>query len=86
MSERINKRRLLGILEMHSARIDMLDIEQAVLARGFLSIRNYRTIAKMAGVNEATVARRLKKIANHLSSVNPPAGLCQNDSPPLPRQ
>jgi DNA-directed RNA polymerase specialized sigma subunit len=83
MSEqRINKHRLLGILEIHSAKIGILSTKQAALVKLFLSVKNYSTIAKMAGVNEATVARRLEKIANRLSSANPPAGICQNDSPP----
>ncbi len=81
MSEQnISKRRLLHILEIHSARIDMLSRKQAVLVKLFLSIKNYRTIAKMAGINEATVARRLKKIATHISSDHFLAALSQDDS------
>src|SRR4030042_1983451 len=79
---RTSKHQLLGILEMHSAKINMLDAKQAVLARLFLGVKSYRAIAEIAGVNEATVARRLKRIANHLSSINLPAGLCQNNPSP----
>ena len=76
------KKGLLDIFEAFTARVKMLSDEQITLVRFFQNTPNYRVIAKMAGVNEATIARRLKKIARHISGNNFFAALSENDNLP----
>ena len=65
-----NKSELLTLFEKLSARVDMLSERHKAIVRLFLNMQQYRTLAKIAGVNEATIARRLKKIAFRISSNN----------------
>ncbi len=67
-TKNITKKGLLDLFEVFTARVKTLDNEQAALVRFFQNTPNFSVIAKMAGVNEATVARRLKKIARYISS------------------
>jgi predicted DNA-binding protein YlxM (UPF0122 family) len=76
----IRKKELLGLLDRFSTRIDLLSDEQKMFVRLFLDAQNFRSIATMAGVNEATIARRLKKIADRISSNNFITALSQNSS------
>jgi len=74
------KKELLCLLDRFSTRIDLLSDEQKMFVRLFLDAQNFRSIATMAGVNEATIARRLKKIADRISSNNFITALSQNSS------
>lgn len=76
----IRKKELLSLLDRFSTRIDLLSDEQKMFVRLFLGAQNFRSIATMAGVNEATIARRLKKIADRISSNNFITALSQNSS------
>jgi predicted DNA-binding protein YlxM (UPF0122 family) len=76
----IRKKELLSLLDRFSTRIDLLSDEQKMFVRLFLDAQNFRSIATMAGVNEATIARRLKKIADRISSNNFITALSQNSS------
>ena len=68
--QNINKKELLNLFEKLSARIDMLPKPQKTFVRLFMNSQKYRPIAKTAGVHEATIARRLKKIAIRISNNN----------------
>jgi hypothetical protein len=81
-TQKTSKRELLGIFEKLSTRVDMLPVQQRTFVRLFQSTEKYRPIAKTAGVNEANIARRLKKIAERISSNNFIAALSQNGSLP----
>jgi hypothetical protein len=63
-----NKKELLDLFEKHAGRIDLLGEQQKTFVRLFMSGQKFRTIAKTAGVHEATIARRLKRIALRISS------------------
>ena len=76
--QRISKNELLNFFEKYSARIDILPTRQKAFVRLFMSEQKFRTLAKAAGVNEANIARKLKKIAKKLSSDNFAAVLSQN--------
>ncbi len=76
----IRKKELLGLFKKLSTRVDMLPQQQRAFVRLFLSSQKYSSIAKVAQVNEATVARRLKKIAQQISSNNLITALSQNSS------
>lgn len=76
----ITKKGLLDIFEAFTTRVEILSAEQVTLVRFFRNTPNYRVIAKMAGVNEATIARRLKKIARHICRDNFPAALSKNSN------
>ncbi|MGA2915794.1 MAG: hypothetical protein ABSE89_07185 [Sedimentisphaerales bacterium] len=78
----LSKKELLDLFEVFTTRIDMLSLEQRTLVRLFQTTPNYRFLAKMANVNEATVARRLKKIAWLISSGNFAAVLSRNNDVP----
>jgi len=56
----------------------MLPAGQKAFVMLFLNGQKYITLAKAAGVNEATVARRLRKIAARISSDNFLAALVQD--------
>ncbi len=64
----IRKKELLNLLEKMQSRVDLLPEKERNFVRLFLAAENFRYIAQMAGVNEATIARRLKKIANRIAS------------------
>jgi hypothetical protein len=81
-TQKISKKELLGIFEKLATRVDMLPVQQRTFVRLFQSTEKYRPIAKTAGVNEANIARRLKKIAERISSNNFIAALSQNGSLP----
>jgi len=76
--QRMNKKKLLSLFEKLSSRIDMLPAGQKAFVMLFLNGQKYITLAKAAGVNEATVARRLRKIAARISSDNFLAALVQD--------
>jgi hypothetical protein len=76
----VNKRELLGLFVKLSTRVDMLPDKQRTFVRLFLGTQKYRPIAKMAGVNEVTIARRLKRIAEQISSNNFIAALSQENN------
>lgn len=78
----VNKRELLNLFEKLSTRVDMLPEKQRTFVRLFQNTQKYRPIAKIAGVNEATIARRLKKIAQQISNNNFITALSQNSSLP----
>jgi predicted DNA-binding protein YlxM (UPF0122 family) len=78
----ISKEELLGLFEKLSTEVDMLPQQQRAFIRLFLSSRKYISIAKTAQVNQATVARRLKKIARQISSNNFITALSQNRNLP----
>ncbi len=67
---KFRKEELLSLFEMHLARVEMLPKQQKAFVKLFLSSGEYSSIAKMAQLNAATVARRLKKIAHRISSDN----------------
>lgn len=69
-AQKISKNELLHILEKHSARVDMLPAGQRAFVTMFLNIRKFNMLARTAGVNEVTVARRLRKIVSRISSDN----------------
>ena len=69
-AQKISKNELLHILEKHSARVDMLPAGQRAFVTMFLNIREFNMLARTAGVNEVTVARRLRKIVSRISSNN----------------
>jgi len=69
-AQKISKNELLHILEKHSARVDMLPVGQRAFVTMFLNIREFNMLARTAGVNEVTVARRLRKIVSRISSNN----------------
>jgi DNA invertase Pin-like site-specific DNA recombinase len=78
----ISKKELLNLFERLSIRADMLPDEQRTFVRLFLAGGKYRPIANSAGVNEVTIARRLKKIADRISSNNFIAALSGNNNLP----
>ena len=78
----INKEELLGLFETFSTRVKMLPRQQRALVKLFLSNGTYSSIAKAAQLNAATIARRLKRIANRMSSDNFIAALLQVDGMP----
>ena len=78
----IAKKDLLDLFEVFETSVDMLSVEQITLVRFFQNTPIYRVIAKMAGVNEATIARRLKKIARRISSDDFTAALSLKDDVP----
>ncbi len=78
----ITKKELLDVFELHTARVEMLNNEQITLVKIFQNRPSFRAIAKMAGVNEATIARRLKKIARFISSESFSAALSRKYNVP----
>jgi hypothetical protein len=60
----------------------MLPDEPRAFVRLFLADGKFRTIAGSASVNEATIARRLKRIARRISSNNFIAGLSEENNLP----
>jgi uncharacterized protein YerC len=78
----MDRNELLGLFEKLLSRVEMLPAEQKAFVMIFLNGQKYRTLAKAAGVNDATIARRLRKIAVRISSDNFLTALVQ-DSPVL---
>lgn len=74
----ISKKELLNVFEKLSSRIDMLSEQQKTFVRLFMSSQSFRRIAKTAGVHEATIARRLKRIAERIGNNDFIAVLSQN--------
>jgi transposase len=68
--QKTNKKELLNLFEKHAGRIDLLNGQQKAFVRLFLNGQKFRTLANTAGVHEATIARRLKRIALRISSNN----------------
>lgn len=67
---KIKKRALLDLLEQIPGRIEMLNEMDRAFVNLLLTGQKFRTIAQAAGVHEATIARRLKKIAARITSNN----------------
>ena len=68
--QKTNKKELLNLFEKHAGRIDLLNGQQKAFVRLFLNGQKFRTLANTAGVHEATIARRLKRIALRISNNN----------------
>ena len=66
--QKITKNELLNLFEKLVGRIDLLADQQKAFVRLFMNCQKFRTMAKSAAVSEATIARRLKKIARLISS------------------
>lgn len=64
----ITKKELLNLFDNTPGRIDMLPVKDRAFINLFMSAQNFRTIAINAGVHEATIARRLKKIADRIKN------------------
>jgi len=64
----ITKRQLLDLFEAYPGRIDLLSDQDKMLISLFMASEKFTSIASAAGVHEATIARRLKKIAKRLKS------------------
>jgi len=77
-SQKLTKTELLTMFEKMLGRIDLLPGKEKAFVSLFLSSQQFRTLAKAAGVNEATIARRLKKIAERISNDMFIAALTQN--------
>ncbi|MHB0945821.1 MAG: hypothetical protein ACYC3B_01455 [Sedimentisphaerales bacterium] len=63
----LTKNQLLGTFDRMVGRIELLAGEQRAFVRLFQNIRDFRCIAQTVKMHEATVARRLKKIAQRIS-------------------
>jgi hypothetical protein len=63
----LTKNQLLDTFDRMVGRIELLAGEQRAFVRLFQNIRDFRCIAQTAKMHEATVARRLKKIAQRIS-------------------
>jgi predicted DNA-binding protein YlxM (UPF0122 family) len=68
--QKITKNELLNLFEKSAGRIDLLADQEKALVRLFMNSQKFRIMAKSAAVSEATIARRLKKIARLISSDN----------------
>ena len=77
-----SKKELLMLFERLSARVDILPQQQKALVRLFLAGQNYKVIAKIASVNEATVSRKLRKIADRINCDSFIAALSENNDMP----
>jgi Mor family transcriptional regulator len=78
----IKKRALLDLLEQIPGRIEMLNEMDRAFVNLLLTGQKFRTIAQAAGVHEATIARRLKKIAARITSNNFVSALSQPNLTP----
>jgi hypothetical protein len=77
--QKITKTELLNLFEKLMGRIDFLADQEKAFVRLFMNSQNFRTIAKSAAVSEATIARRLKKIARRISNNNFITALTQSN-------
>ena len=66
--QKITKNELLNLFEKSAGRIDLLAEREKALVRLFMNSQKFRIMAKSAAISEATIARRLKKIARLISS------------------
>lgn len=66
----IHKRALLDFFESVPGRVEMLPQQDRAFVRLFLVSQKIRLMAAMAGKHEATIARRLKRIAARISANN----------------
>jgi DNA invertase Pin-like site-specific DNA recombinase len=64
----MTKNELLDLFDRFAARAELLEERQQSLVRLFQSVQNFRTIAATAKVDEVTIARKLKRIAQRISS------------------
>lgn len=69
-AQKISKNEILRLLEKHPARIDMLPAAQRAFVTLFLGTRKFNMLARTAGVNEVTAARKLRKIVSRIISNN----------------
>jgi DNA-binding Lrp family transcriptional regulator len=82
----IKKRALLDLLEQSPGRIEMLNERNRAFVNLMLTWQNFRTIATAAGVHEATIARRLKKIAARITNNTFVCALSQRNLTPQKMQ
>ena len=68
IQQKITKNELLNLFEKSAGRIDLLADQEKAIVRLFMNSQKFRIMAKSAAVSEATIARRLKKIARLISS------------------
>ena len=80
-SVKISKRNLLNLFEDLPGRVELLNANDRALVNLFLSSQKFRDIAANAKVHEATIARRLKKIAARIESNNFVNAISQNLKP-----
>ncbi|MEN6385122.1 MAG: hypothetical protein ABFD79_07965 [Phycisphaerales bacterium] len=83
---KIKKRALLNLFESMPGRIEMLTERERALVNLFLSSQKFRHIALTAGIDEATIARRLKRIAARLASNDYVRALTNKNLTPLKMQ
>ncbi|HBG27469.1 MAG: hypothetical protein A2Y10_02750 [Planctomycetes bacterium GWF2_41_51] len=81
--KKITKRELLDLLEKIPGRIEMLPDKDKAFINLFLASQNFRNIAAAAQVHEATIARRIKKIADRISNNNFVNALSNKNLTPL---
>ncbi len=79
----IKKRALLDLLEQTPGRIELLNERDRAFVNLMLTGQKFRTIASAAGVHEATIARRLKKIAARITNNNFVCALSQKNITPM---
>jgi DNA-binding Lrp family transcriptional regulator len=83
---KIKKRVLMDTLEQLPGRVEMLNERDRAFVNLLLTSQKFRTIARAAGVHEATVARRLKKIAARITGDNFINALSQRNITPAKMQ
>lgn len=63
----LTKYHLLDTFDRLAGRIELLSSGQRAFVRLFQNVQDFRSIGQTARVHEATIARRLKKIAQRIS-------------------
>jgi hypothetical protein len=63
----ITKRQLLDLFDQFETRTELLDDKSKSLVRLFQTGGKFKPLADNCGVNQATIMRRLKKIAQRIS-------------------
>jgi hypothetical protein len=63
----ITKRQLLDLFDQFETRTELLDDKSKALVRLFQAGGKFKPLADNCGVNQATIGRRLKKIAQRIS-------------------
>jgi DNA invertase Pin-like site-specific DNA recombinase len=81
--QKITKNELLNLFEKSAGRIDLLAEKEKAIVRLFMSSQKFTTLAKSAAVSEASIARRLKKIARLISRDDFITALTENNSLPI---
>jgi len=68
LDENITKRQLLDLFDRFETRIELLDDKGRALVRLFQAGGKFKPLADNCGVNQATIGRRLKKIAGRITN------------------